>query len=41
MITHEHGCGHVYSNDILGNPKITYILFFKESDLVVNLAGKN
>ena len=29
MGTYDHECVHAYSNDILGNPKITYI-FFKE-----------
>lgn len=40
MSIHEYECLHAYSNDILGNPKIIYVCFFKELNLVEGLAGK-
>lgn len=41
MAIHEHGCVHAYFKDILGNPKIISILFFKELNLAAGLVGKN
>lgn len=37
MGIHEHGYVCSYSKDILGNPKIIHILFFKELYLVEGL----